>query len=529
MILNINYDNNSDELLFSIPVHEEQDIINNQIENILNFNPNAKIILHINKSFTNFDINKTSYNNVYINSNRFNYTFGKGLLWIHINNFIEACNIGINFKYIIILSSNEMFIKYGLNKYVNKHKNGLQIEKFDLNNDWHNFNKGLEKNPLIINLLKEINLNQFYGGQTEGQFYEKNVFNKIKDIYLKIFGNSELNNFETEEIVIQTIFKSFNLKYGLPITLQNYSNKIKFNEKIIEKLINNSYIIENNKIKNNLISPHIGENGSSIFSIKRIKRNFNNNRKYLSRKGFILNESNIYQLNTYYYSNTSTLFIHDNNHISFKKYSKKKLDYQWFGYNINKGYYNISFDIKINININNFENIGIKIHNPHHVIYNYFFYEYSNEWLNVKFPLNILENDKLIFIFDDATDIIDIEIKNFKYELLNDINKKENIALCLYEKNINNINYKINYKNIYNNIIIPLEQIYNIYIFNTIYEQEYKISTLRNLYKPYHVNYINQHDMVYINDIFIININSVNNFIDETNIQFKFFILFILY
>ena len=49
----INLDNkfDSESLLFSIPVHEKHDIINNQIENILNNNPRCKIIIHANKSF----------------------------------------------------------------------------------------------------------------------------------------------------------------------------------------------------------------------------------------------------------------------------------------------------------------------------------------------------------------------------------------------------------------------------------------------------------------------------------------------
>jgi hypothetical protein len=138
--------------------------------------------------------------------------------------------LNIDFKYFIIISSNEMFIRNGLESYIEKYKNGLQIEEFDKNNSWHNFHKGLEKEEIIINLLKELNLDTIYGGQTEGQFYEKHIFQKISDIYLKFFGEKELHHFETEEVICQTIFKSFELSYGKPITLQNYSNKIIFDE-----------------------------------------------------------------------------------------------------------------------------------------------------------------------------------------------------------------------------------------------------------------------------------------------------------
>ena len=148
--ININNENNSSKLLFSIPVHEEQEIINNQIENILNYNPNSKIIIHVNKSFKNFTNNQTQYENVYINSKRFNYKFAKGLLWIHINNFLEAIRLNIDFDYFVIISSNEMFIKNGLIHYIEKYKNGCQIIKFDNNNDWHNFHKNIENNEIKI-------------------------------------------------------------------------------------------------------------------------------------------------------------------------------------------------------------------------------------------------------------------------------------------------------------------------------------------------------------------------------------------
>ena len=82
-----------------------------------------------------------------------------------------------------------MFIKYGLIDYIDKYKNGLQMIEFDKNNDWHNFHKNIENDDTIVNMLSELNLNKIYGGQTEGQFYEKYIFHKISEIYLKFFAN----------------------------------------------------------------------------------------------------------------------------------------------------------------------------------------------------------------------------------------------------------------------------------------------------------------------------------------------------
>ena len=132
--------NFSKNILFSIPVHENQDDIHNHIENIMNLNPNAKIILHINKSFTDFSHEKIKfYDNVYVNKRSFKYIHGKGLLWIHINNFLEAIELKLDFDFFSFLSSNEMFIKEGLIDYIETHENGTQAVPYDENHTWHNF------------------------------------------------------------------------------------------------------------------------------------------------------------------------------------------------------------------------------------------------------------------------------------------------------------------------------------------------------------------------------------------------------
>ena len=492
--MNINIDNkfDSSKLLFSIPVHEEQDVINNQIENILNNNPNSKIILHINKSFSNFVNKITNYENVFFNPIKYSYSFGKGLLFIHINNFLEAIKLNIDFEYFIILSSNEMFIKKGLIDYIEKWGNGLQIVKYDSLNSWHNFNKNLENDKNVRNLINFLNLDTFYGGQTEGQFYEKNVFKIISDIYFKIFGSNEQHNFETEEIISQTIFKSFNTSHGLPFTLQNYCNKIEFNEKFINNLINNNIIIPNNYIENTLLSPHVGLDSSSIFSIKRVDRSFNNIRNLLSNKGFILNKDE-YIIDTLYYSNNSIMKILSYDHISFKKYKSNNIKYfHWFGYEIDIGNYEVTFKIKINIKLNNInEKIGLKIHYPHEIIYNYFLKtDEINKWIDVKIPINIYAKDYMIFIFDEYLEDLDIEIKDFKINNFgNETSSRENILLFLYDELNKNSGVNQSYNNIKKMIIDKLEINYNIYIFNYIYKEN--IHNTINIYKPNICNIIN--------------------------------------
>ena len=562
--ININPIYDSTNILFSIPVHENQEIINNHIENIFNFNPNSKIILHVNKSFTNFNKNITSYRNLYINSRQHQYIYGKGLLWIHISNFLECIRLGIDFKYFLISSSNEMFIRHGLNNYIETYKNGAQIVEFDINNPWHIFHRGLENDEEIKQLLSYLNLSKFYGGQTEGQFYEKHVFHKICDIYLQIFGTREISQFETEELLPQTIFKSMGLEYGLPYTLQNYSNKIELTEKFITNLVNNprTSVIPNNLVKGNLKAAHANIDGLSVFSIKRVDRNFNNIRNFLTRKGFILNSSlEVYQKNTCYYSHGAILEIFNENHISFRKNInnmessapsslKSPKKFQWFGYETcveKDGYFNVTFEIKTKYEIINSEQCGLKINET---LYSDFLNGLEiNAWKYITIPVYIEKEEKkehkqnIIFTFDgvfrklhqpaasqvaphpgqvllgaaEYNDILDIEIKNFCLEpYIKEKNEKEDIIISLFSNN-SNYDYSINSNNILQNIIIPFYELYNVYILIFLFGES-ETSNLQKLYNPHKIKNFTK------NDYCIEQMKEILNFKMELELDLKFII-----
>jgi len=331
-------------ILFSIPVHEKQDIVHNHIENILYYNPNSKIILHINPTFHSFSEKYilSIYKNVYINPIRYHYIHGKGLLWIHIQNFKYALSQSISFDTFVLLSSNEMFIQSGLNTHIQKYKNGIQLVKYNKSDTWHNFHKNIQNVSPLKELLESFKQKYFYGGQAEGNFFQKDIFIKICEIYLTFFGTTELYSFETEEVVLQTIFEFIyrkNIKsISPPITFQNYSNDIPITMELIESIKNND-IIQNKTINGTLISPHIGISPISnyVYSIKRILREFYPLRYSLTHHSFIFNQSNIIPYQKYY-CHENSFIVHDNNIIecSFKN------DMKWLGWYIQKGIYQIS-------------------------------------------------------------------------------------------------------------------------------------------------------------------------------------------
>lgn len=519
-MITISNNNNSSDLLFSIPVHEKQDIVNNQIENIFNFNPNCKIILHINESFLSFDINLSNYKNLFFNKSNIKYNRGGDLLAFHISNFNYCINNNINFKFFIITASNELFIKKGSIDYIKKYKNGLQIVKNDNNDEWHNFNKNLQNNYIIKNLFQLINSNILCGGQTEGQFFEKNIFKNISDLYLKITNNNDyLLEFEAEEIIPATIFNTLNLEYNNPITLQNYSNNINFTINYIKNLINNNLKIEDKTIKNQLYSPHINLDSENIYSIKRVDRTFNKIRNYLTKNGIILNKED-YLLETYYYSNNSSIIINNNNNIIFNKKENGIKDFQWFGFYLKKGLYLMEFEYKTNNIINPYLNCGIKFHKPYEYIISHFLNNnfVNNEFQKISIPIINNFNQDIIFIFDNYFKTLDITFKNINFNnnyLTTNINKK-NIIIILFKDNNNLIN---NYDNFNYYILNIFKNIYNIYIICVL---NTNINCEKYILENYNPNLI-----YYSNNItFNLILRHFKSFINQYNINFDFSFIF---
>ena len=191
----------------------------------------------------------------------------------------------IDFNYFVLLSSNEMFIKGGLKDFIHTHKNGVQLVKFDKNNNWHLFHRHVENNLHIKQMLQFINMETLYGGQAEGQFYETHVFNIIVRIYHMFFNSYTWfeNGFENEEIIPQTIFKSLGINHVRPITLQNYCNPIEFTPKTIQNIINNDILIPDHGLRpGTLTCPHVNNSCLNIYSIKRVERKFNGLRLYIN-------------------------------------------------------------------------------------------------------------------------------------------------------------------------------------------------------------------------------------------------------
>ena len=314
-------------IAISIPIHESMDCVVDLVENIKHYEPNSYLVFHVSKHFSSFDANKIVCNNVFINPNKNPTNYGSGLLAHHISNFLFLRK-QVDFSNFVIMSSNEMLIKHGLANHIKKNKNGFQATFRHQRPTWHLFNRfqlpghkwgdqgpndfDFVKNPEYLtwesdcpencpenihghqmaNLMKELNLKEIIGGQTEGQFYETDVFHQIVEIYIKIWGLENYTiGFETEEcvpmMIAKTILKKRKEKQTAPVTLQNYTQYIDFNKNFIEKIKQDDFQLDlhDSSRPDCLCSAHLPptlycpnhenwSNSKYIYSLKRIPRKY---------------------------------------------------------------------------------------------------------------------------------------------------------------------------------------------------------------------------------------------------------------
>jgi len=269
-------------LAFSVPVHEKNEVVANLIGNLFRYNPGCQVVLHVSQLFADFDREQFSkMPNVVINPRQHLTKHGKGMLLSHCTNF-QHLRASADFDVFCIISSNEMFIRKGLVDYIKEAGNGFQAVPFDLREDWHVFDRLANRHPKMLALLEALKTSVIYGGQTEGQFFRKDVFGHICDLYLSTFGEDDINDFETEEVVPQTVAMSMGIKPAKPFTLVDYSHPIDYRltPRVIDMLVNPRLLGKvklnlGQKLRGSLVSPHLNGDDRSVFSVKRVPREIN--------------------------------------------------------------------------------------------------------------------------------------------------------------------------------------------------------------------------------------------------------------
>jgi hypothetical protein len=273
-------------ILFSVPVHENNDVVRDTLNNARKYNPGCIFVLHVSLGFHDFDFSIGEYSDVLINPIRFRTVHSRtSHVPLHFTNYIHAVNKQVNFNQVCILHTSEMFIKYGTEEYIKQYPYAL----------WFGPNEQPRVDtwpPYIISFSHKIfkglfdgnDPHNYVGNLIEGHWWNRELFEKMYNWTIKHYDMMLIDwPYACEEVFFATLghHLSENKNYGIPYC--GFYNKIHYVNDIND--IND--IRENKDVviwqNNNWTYMKVPFPSKNLYSIKRISRELNDPiRRYIN-------------------------------------------------------------------------------------------------------------------------------------------------------------------------------------------------------------------------------------------------------
>jgi len=290
-------------ILFSIPVHEKPEVVLDMVTNILHFNAESCIVLHISQGFV-FDSDYLSeadflralddMTSVIVNPCRLRSGY-EDIIQCHISNFRYACQ-EIEFDYIVFAASNELYVAFGLWDDIKKYDCGpKQRHIINDNTEWIQEKHALEDSE-FIRALNNKKISQIYSGQFEGSFMKKDMMQNISDIIESFYDYKSMKiKYAREEIFFHTLIAALYPEAQIRMdntTYMNWANDLRTSVADVINLLRfggNKYSLKRvprliNEEVRTFIRDYVGCYG------KDLERYFTNN-------GKVNNDSSIINLN----------------------------------------------------------------------------------------------------------------------------------------------------------------------------------------------------------------------------------------
>ena len=189
-------------------------VINNNLDNYFKFNPGCNVVMHVNAQYRDFEWEDRP--NVLVSPKRFVIKHGQCQLASILTMFKHAVDSGIDFDYVTINHSGEMYVKPGAYEYMKNYDYAI----------WHGPDSRLKNDYIhqwppcesfITNaqqgsdpfegLFDSLNIANYCASQLEGSFYKRDLFQMIYDWFEENYQIDKLNQWPLyyEELMIPTL------------------------------------------------------------------------------------------------------------------------------------------------------------------------------------------------------------------------------------------------------------------------------------------------------------------------------------
>ncbi len=198
-------------LMISIPVHERPEVVRDQVENVLRFNPSSFVVLHVSREFPKpFLSLKPLFEEserVLVNPERFSSS-KQGLVKIHLSSYNYARKQR-EFDGFVIQASNDLYVRAGAEAYAGRFDAIMRPVPLPNDSTWHHAKPAMT-DP-IFKLIPNLGV---HASTAEGTCYPVALMDKMAGLLSGYAGPA--TPYPDEETVLPTLAMSLTQKHGLP-------------------------------------------------------------------------------------------------------------------------------------------------------------------------------------------------------------------------------------------------------------------------------------------------------------------------
>jgi len=273
-------------ILFSTPVHENNDNIRDTLANARKYNPNCVFVLHVSANFKDFDYSIGNTPDVLINPIQFATVHSQtSHVPLHFTNYKHAVDNNIDFDYVCVLHTSEMFIKPGMEDYIKNYAYSLW---FDQDTQprvsiWPPFQVSYT-NRIFQDLFDGSDPRNYVGNLIEGHWWKRELFEKMYQWTAAHYDIMQmLWPYACEEVYFATLGHHLakGQPFGHPYCCFHHKNHYVDNTQDVDDVRANKDVVfwqPNNWVYNKVPFP-----GRHLYSIKRINRDLDDPiRKYIN-------------------------------------------------------------------------------------------------------------------------------------------------------------------------------------------------------------------------------------------------------
>jgi hypothetical protein len=273
-------------VVFSIPVHENVRVIEDQIENLQRFVPGAQVVLHLSQGFYYFLVRGKGVRSealmrastiprlrarpgVFVNDARLPTEWGN-ILHTHLSSFRYA-DANLDFDTFVLLSSSCMLVKPGAEELMGSYDFGIGLRVAELGNDWKACN---ETDPIYQAIAQEAGATDLYVNQVEGTYYRRELFRRMADTIERHWKYTPGHIRVHEEVYLPAVASTLpGTNGGSPIILKKRAKDPPFDMAAVQTIRRgevSDYV--NSSFPGGIETTAILHKGSHIFGLRPVPR-----------------------------------------------------------------------------------------------------------------------------------------------------------------------------------------------------------------------------------------------------------------